>query len=412
MTDSRNIRPSFDVSAVRQHFPALRDGAAHFDGPGGTQTPDVVAQAIYDTLTKPLANRGSRTQAERNAEEVVQQCRSAVGDLIGAEPGSLIFGRSSTQNTFDMARCLANRWGPGDEVLVTRLDHDSNVRPWMIAAERVGATVRLIDFDPETGELDPSQVERMLSSSTRLVAVTAASNLIGTMPDVPAIAEMVHAVGALLYVDGVHYTAHAPVDVRALGADFFACSPYKFLGPHCGVLHGRPEVLQELTADKLLPAPNTVPEKFERGTLPYELMAGTTAAVDFLAGMASGHLQAGSSRRARLRASMTTLEAHEDQLRDRIEAALRDLPGVTLHSRASRRTSTLLVTFADHDAHDVSRHLADQGVNAPAGAFYAQGASERLGLGGAGGLRIGLAPYTDDSDVERLVRGLSGYFRL
>ncbi len=410
MTDHRET-PPLDVAGVRRHFPALHEGAAHFDGPGGTQTPDVVAQAVYDTLTQPLAIRGSSTEAARNGERAVAECRSAVGDLLGVEPGSLIFGRSSTQNTFDMSRCIAQGWGPGDEVLVTRLDHDSNVRPWIIAAERVGATVRHVDFDPETGELDPSQIEKQLTSATRLVAVTAASNLIGTMPDIPAIAERVHGAGALLYVDGVHYAAHSPVDVVALGADFFACSPYKFLGPHCGVLHGRPELLEQLTPDKLLPSPSSVPERFELGTLPYELMAGTTAAIDFLADLASDHLEPTSSRRERLTASMAALESHEDRLRERIESVLLDLPGATLHSKASRRTPTLLVTFADHDAHDVSRHLASKGVNAPAGSFYAQEASASLGLGSAGGLRIGLAPYNDDADVDRLARALGDFPR-
>lgn len=320
---------TFEVDAVRAHFSALREGAAHFDGPGGSQTPDVVGQAIYDTITGPLSNRGRTTAAERNAEDAVAGCRTAVADLLRVEPNGVIFGRSMTQLTFDLARTIARRWGPGDEVVVTRLDHDANVRPWVLAAERVGATVRFADFDPVTGELDPTQIERVLSPATRLVAVTAASNLIGTMPDLPAISQLAHAVGAWLYVDGVHYTAHAPVDVQQLGADFFACSPYKFLGPHCAAVYGHPDILEQLNPDKLLPSPNTVPERFELGTLPYELMAGTTAAVDFIAGLTAGHVgQAGpgASRRDRLTASMTALEAHEENLRRRIESGLTALP--------------------------------------------------------------------------------------
>jgi cysteine desulfurase family protein (TIGR01976 family) len=410
MTDARASTPIFDVAALRSHFPALRHGVAHFDGPGGTQTPDVVAQAVYDTLTSPLANRGASSLAERNAEQAVVGCRAAVGDLLGVDPGGIIFGRSMSQNTFDLARTMSKRWGPGDEVVVTRLDHDSNVRSWVVAAERVGATVRFADFDPETGELDPGQVERLLTPATRLVAMTAASNLIGTMPDVTAIAERVHSVGAWFYVDGVHYAAHASVDVAQLGADFFACSPYKFLGPHCGVVYGRPELLEELEPDKLLPSPDNVPEKFELGTLPYEAMAGTTAAIDFLAAMASAEPDPGTSRRERLIASMAVLDTHEHQLRTRIESFLRELPGVKIHSRAARRTPTLLATFDDHDPREVAVFLASAGVNAPAGSFYAYEAARRLGLGATGGLRIGLAPYNDDSDVDRLLAALHDYF--
>jgi cysteine desulfurase family protein (TIGR01976 family) len=402
---------SYDVARVRSHFPQLKDGpgtgAAHFDGPGGSQTPDVVARAMYDVLTAPLANRGDATPAERNAEATVVAARAAMGDLLAVEPRGIVFGRSMTQLTMDLARTLAKGWGPGDEVVVTRLDHDSNVRSWVIAAEAVGATVRWADLDPETGELDPGQYDALVGERTRLVAVTAASNLIGTRPDVRAIADRAHAVGALTYVDGVHLVPHALADPSALGADFLACSPYKFLGPHCGVLAARPETLEPLRPDKLVPSSDDVPERFELGTLPYELMAGTTAAVDFLAGLASDDLRAGATRRDRLTASMTALEDHEERLRTRLESALAELPGVTLWSRAARRTPTLLMTFADHDVRDVRDHLARRNVNAPAGSFYAYEASRRLGLGAAGGLRVGLAPYTDDDDVDRLLEALA-----
>ena len=401
---------SYDVARVRSHFPQLKDGpgsgAAHFDGPGGSQTPEVVARAVYDVLTGPLANLGDATPAERNAQAAVVGARAAMADLLAVDPAGIVFGRSMTQLTMDLARTLAKGWGPGDEVVVTRLDHDSNVRSWVIAAEAVGATVRWADFDPETGELDPGQVEAALSDRTRLVAFTAASNLLGTMPDVRAIADLAHAAGAQTYVDGVHLVPHATVDLDALGADFLACSPYKFLGPHCGVLAARPETLEPLRPDKLMPSSNEVPERFELGTLPYELMAGTTAAVDFLAGAASDHLPAAAPRRERLVASYAALEAHEDRLRARIETALETFPGATVWSRAHRRTPTLLVTFDGHDVQDVRRHLASRNVNAPAGSFYAYEASRRLGLGAEGGLRVGLAPYNDDADVDRLLDAL------
>jgi cysteine desulfurase family protein (TIGR01976 family) len=396
----------FDVEAIRAHFPALSGGAAHFDGPGGSQTPDVVADAIRDVLLRPLANRGVTTVAERNAEEIVGQCRRALGDLLNADPAGVIFGRSMTSLTFDLSRTLSATWQPGDEIVVSRLDHDANVRPWVIAAERAGVTVRWADFDPATAELPVETVEALLSPRTRLVAVTAASNLIGTMPDVAAIAAVTHDAGALLYVDGVHHTAHHAVDVEALGADFFACSPYKFLGPHCGVVAGRPEILADLHPDKLAPSTDQVPERFELGTLPYELMAGTTAAVNFLATLGG----TGGDRRHQLVTSLDAVARHEDELRDTIEAGLHELPGATIYSRAKRRTPTLLVTFARHDSAQVSAFLADRGVNAPAGSFYAYEPARHLGLGPAGGVRIGLAPYNNADDVARLLAALTAYF--
>jgi cysteine desulfurase family protein (TIGR01976 family) len=397
---------SLDVAAVRTHFPALAAGAAHFDGPGGSQVPDVVAEAVAATLTAPMANRGSVTQAERNAEAVVLAARAAVADLVDGNPGGVVFGRSATALTYDFSRVLSAGWGPGDEVVVTRLDHDANVRPWVQAAQARGATVRWAEFDPGSGELDSGAVGMLISERTRLVAVTGASNLIGTRPDLGAISGQAHAVGALTWVDGVHLTAHAPIDVADLGADFYACSPYKFLGPHCGCVIAAPALLETLHPDKLLPSTDAVPERFELGTLPYELLAGTTAAIDFLAG-----LGVGGNRRGRLVTAMDAIEAHEDRLRERIENGVHDLPGVTVWSRAKRRTPTLLLTFEGRAAADAYRFLAERDVNAPAGSFYAIEASRWLGLGDTGGLRVGLAPYNDDEDVDRLLSGLTAFTR-
>jgi len=397
---------TYDVEALRSHFPSLATGLAHFDGPGGTQTPFQVGQAIAATLTGPLSNRGRASLPERNADDAVTGFRQAMADLLGADPGGIVYGRSATQLTYDFSRALSAGWAVGDEVVVTRLDHDSNIRPWMQAAERAGAVVRWVDFDPETGELAAAAVASVLSERTRLVAVTAASNLIGTRPPIAEIAALVHAAGALLYVDGVHYAAHASVDLGALGADFFVCSPYKFLGPHCGVLAAAPELLETIHPDKLLPSSNQVPERFELGTLPYELMAGATAAVDFLAGRGAA---AAGGRRERLVASSIALAEYEDGLRAELERGLAALPGSTVHSRAAERTPTLLVTFADRAAADASRFLADRGILAPAGSFYALEASRHLGLGEAGGLRIGLAPYNTEGEVSRLLAALEEF---
>jgi cysteine desulfurase family protein (TIGR01976 family) len=397
---------AFDVEALRSQFPALQAGAAHFDGPGGSQTPQSVADAISRQLTSPMSTRGEVTQAERNSDSAVLDARAAVGDLLGADPAAVLFGRSMTALTFEMARTLAQSWGSGDEVVVSRLDHDANIRPWLLAAEAVGATVRWAEFDPATGELDPAAVAAVVGDRTRLVAVTAASNLIGTMPGVAAIAEIAHGVGALLYVDAVHLAPHGLVDRAAMGADLVVCSPYKFFGPHCGALAATPALLETLHPDKLVPSSDSVPERFELGTLPYELLAGVTAAVDVLAGMVPTE----SSRRERLATSMAAAGEHELAVRGRLESELAALPGARLHSRSARRTPTLLVTFEGHDAKAVSRHLADRGVNAPAGHFYALEASRALGLGDTGGLRVGVASYTTDEDVDRLVAGLQDYF--
>ncbi|KDN17356.1 cysteine desulfurase-like protein [Amycolatopsis rifamycinica] len=397
---------TYDVQAIRAHFPALDGGAAHFDGPGGSQVPDVVGEAVAGTLCAAIANRGVVTAAERRASAVVTEARLAVADLLAADPAGVVFGRSMTQLTYDFSRTLAQKWGPGDEVVVTRLDHDANIRPWVQAAAAAGATVRWVDFDPGTGELAP--IGPLLSERTRLVAVTAASNLLGTRPDIPAIAAQVHAAGALLYVDGVHLTPHALVDITELGADFYACSPYKFLGPHLGVVAAAPAALETLHPDKLLPSTNAVPERFELGTLPYELLAGTTAAIDFLAGLVPGT----GSRRSRLRGSMAGLEEHENALLARLDAGLAALPGVTRYGAPERhRTPTVLFAVAGVASQAVYEHLGARGVNAPAGSFYAIECSRHLGLGDAGAVRTGIAPYTTEDDVDRLLAGVESLAR-
>ncbi|GAA2103256.1 cysteine desulfurase-like protein [Microlunatus panaciterrae] len=400
-----------DPERVRTDFPSLAFGTAHFDSPGGTQTPTPVIEAIADALRAPLANRGTRTPAERNADSIVRAARTAMADLLNAQPGGVVFGRSATALTFDVSRMLAagrsgtdgtSEWRRGDEIVVSRLDHDSNIRPWLLAAERGGLVVRWAEFDPATGELPTRAVADLLSERTRLVAVTGASNLIGTRPDIPAIADLVHAAGALLYVDGVHLAAHALVDLAALRADFLVCSPYKFLGPHLGVLAAPPALLDTLRPDKLLPSSNAVPERFELGTLPYELLAGTTAAVDYLAGLAGG-----ADRRQRLTRAYRLLDAHESALLSRLEGALAELDRVTVYSRAASRTSTVLFSVAGMTPGEVSDRLAERGLNAPAGSFYALEASRHLGLGDGGAVRVGLAPYSNADDVDRLVSALT-----
>ncbi len=394
---------TFDVTRVRSHFPSLESGVAHFDGPGGTQTPLSVGQAICKTMTGPLANQGTLTQAELNAKATVDNARSAMADLLGSSPEGIFFGRSMTQITFDIARTLAQNWGPGDEIVASRLDHDANVRPWVRYAEQSGATLRWIDFDPATGHLDISDVESVINERTKLVAITAASNLIGTRPDIPAISKAVHAVGGLLYVDGVHNTPHAVVDFAAMGADFYGCSPYKFFGPHIGVMTASPALLETLHPDKLLPSTEKVPERFELGTLPYELLAGITAAVDFIADMVPGT----GSRRERIVASQTAADEHEHALNHRLREGLQAMANVTLYSNARQKTPTELFSLAGINSERIYEFLAERKINAPADSFYAIECSRHLGLGNDGAIRAGLAPYNSVDEIDRLLEGLA-----
>src|SRR3954447_1566775 len=395
----------YDVERVRASFPSLRDGTAYFDGPGGSQVPREVAHAVAATMGAGLSNRGTVTAAERRADEVVLAARRAVADLVGGTPEGVVFGRAMNALSYELSRALAQQWGPGDEVVVTRLDHDANIRPWVTAAEAVGATVRWVDFDPKTAELelDPD----VLGDRTRLVAVTGASNLLGTRPDVAGIAQAVHRAGALLFVDGVHLTPHAAVDVGSLGADFYACSPYKFFGPHHGVLVADPGLWEAVHPDKLLPSSNAVPERFELGTLPYEILAGTTAAVEFIAGIAS----AADDRRTRLVESMRQVEEYEDELFERLLAGLRSIGGVTVYGAPARRTPTALFSVDAVPSEQVYRALADRGVNAPASSFYALEASRWMGLGDTGAIRAGLAPYTTAAEVDRLLTAVADVAR-
>ena len=411
-TDARG----FDVAELRSQFPSLTSGIAHFDGPGGTQTPADVGAAIAATITGPLSNHGSRVASERNADHAVAAFRSAYADLLNADRDGIVFGRSATQLSYDFARHLSVGWKAGDEIVVSRLEHDANVRPWLQAAERVGVTVRWIDFEPATGELDLDSLRAALNERTRFVAVTAASNLIGTRPPIREIADLVHADSTrtstgtertLLWVDGVHDTAHSSVDLAALNADFYVCSPYKFFGPHCAVLASDPTLLDTIHPDKLLPSSDRVPERFEFGTLPYETLAGATAAVDFIASIAPG---TASTRRQALINSHAAIGTHEDRLKTMIDDGLAELDqDVTTYGRAADRTPTQLITVAGHSMREASDFLAGLNVLAPCGTFYAVEPARRLALPDPEPVRVGVAAYTDDTDVQRLLDGLAAF---
>lgn len=396
---------AFDVESIRSQFPSLSTGMAQFDGPGGTQTPVSVGQAIFDTITGPLSNRGNGTPSERNAEVAVISARQAVADLLNADPQGIVFGRSATNLTFDIARTLSESWGPGDEIVVSRIDHDCNIRPWVRYAEKTGATLRWIEFDPSSAEVPLESIQAVVSERTRVVAMTAASNVLGTQPDIAAIAKLVHSVGALLYVDGVANTAHNLVDIHALGADFYVCSPYKFFGPHIGVLAAAPSLLETLHPDKLRPSTEVVPERFELGTLPYELLAGTTAAIDFMAGM---DFEASGSRRQKLATSIAASSEYEHSLDNRLREGLDSMDHISVHSNAKKKTPTQFFNVAGYAPAEVSAALREVKVQAPGHSFYALEACEFLGLGEAGAVRAGMSIYNTASEVDRMLECLDG----
>lgn len=395
----------FKAVKMRADFPALGTGLALFDAPGGTQVPEQVADAIRETMLSPISNRSPASVPGRNAEEAVHLFRLAAADLMGADSKGVVHGRSSTQLTMDFSRTLSKSWVPGDNIVLSKLDHDSNIAPWLIAAARSGVEVRWAQFDATTSELDTNQYESLIDEHTQVVAITAASNFIGSKPEVSKIAAIAHAHNAYVYVDAVHYAAHDPLDIKTLGGDFTVVSPYKLFGPHLGILAADPELLETVQPDKLRPSPNNVPERFELGTLPYEQLAGVTAMVEYIAGQVATNET--NTRRERLIQAMHAFDEHELRLREIIERETADFTGLKLHSQAKSRTSTLLFTLQNKTPQEAETVLASHGVVAQAGHFYAMEASNALGLGEQGGLRVGLAPYNTDEDVNRLIAALA-----
>jgi cysteine desulfurase family protein (TIGR01976 family) len=396
---------AFDVAAVRAAYPALADGYAYLDGAAGTQVPRAVIDAIADTYRGGIGNVGGPFPASHRADGIVAESRRAVADLVGGEPDGVLLGPNMTTLTYRLAYTLAAGWAPGDEVVLSRLDHDANVRPWVQVAARAGAVVRWAEVDTATGELPADQYDRLVSERTRLVAVTAASNVLGTRPDVAGIAARARAAGALTYVDGVHATAHGPVDMVGLGADFYATSAYKWSGPHIGAVVADPALLDTLRPDKLASSRDEVPWRFETGTAPFADLAGVVAAVEHLAALDPA---ATGTRRERLLASLTAAEQHELSLFGTLLAGLAAVPGVTTYGAAKRRTATAYFTVAGRTPQAVAEHLADRKVNVWHGHNYAWELTGALGIRDTGSaVRAGLVHYNDASDVDRLLAGLA-----
>jgi cysteine desulfurase family protein (TIGR01976 family) len=395
-----------DVARVRGLFPALADGSVHTDGPAGGLRPESVARAVGHALRMPVADRGAVFPAAGRAEALLQAARSAVADLVGGVPRGVVLGPSMTALTYTFARALAKTWRPGDEIVVSRIDHDANIRPWLQAAEAAGVQVRWAEVDIETGELPDWQYDELLTDRTRLVALPAASSAIGTVPDVAAVAEWAHGVGALVYVDAVQAAPHLYLDQGVLGADFVAVSAAKWCGPHVGAVVAHPALLEELQPDRLLPTPDRVPDRFERGTPAYELLAGVSAAVDHLAGLCS---DPAAARRERLRTSMAAVARYEGALFARLDAALRGMDHVQVLGAPERSTPTLSFTVQRIRPRQVAAELSRRGVYARDGDFYARELFDALGVNEAGGaVRLGLMHYNTAEEVEIVIEAVAG----
>jgi cysteine desulfurase family protein (TIGR01976 family) len=397
---------TFQVDLIRKDFPSLSTGITYFDGPGGSQTPSVVGDAIAKAITQPLSNRGTNTISEQNAEEYVVGYRNAVADLLNCDPKGVVYGRSWTQLTYDFSRSIAKSWNAGDEIIVSELDHDSNIRPWVQAAQARGVDVKWARVDKATGELPITAVTSLLSAKTRFVAVTGASNTLGTKPDIYEIGAAVKKAGALFLVDGVHRTPHAVIDFKDMPADFFGFSSYKIFGPHCASFIADPALLESINNDKLLPSTMVVPERFEFGTLPYEIMAGVTASIDYVSTL---DRDVTGSRREKIVKSIHSLESYEQELFNYLEDNLKSIAGITLYGKAKHRTPTCYFNIAGVKGADLYKFMASLKVNLPAHNFYALEVSKAIGLGETGALRAGLAPYSTKDDVDRLVAGIKQY---
>jgi cysteine desulfurase family protein (TIGR01976 family) len=395
---------AYDIERVRSGYPALNDGYAYLDGAAGTQVPAVVIDAIAAAYREGIGNVGGAFPASARSGEIVAACRAALAALTGGDPAGVILGPNMTTLTYRLAGTLAKQWGAGDEIIVSRLDHDANIRPWVQAAEQAGATVLWAEVDKSTGELHAEQYRSLVSDRTRLVAVTAASNAIGTRPDVPIIAGLAHKVGALVYVDGVHATPHVPVNMRQLGADFYATSAYKWSGPHIGTVVAAPDVLETLRPDKLNPAPDTIPDRFERGTLPFADLAGVAAAVEHLASLDD---EATGSLRERVLTSMTAVERHEAELFAILLDGLAGMDHVTLYGSAGRRAPTAFFSVAGYRPAQVAERLAGLRINVWSGTNYAVELCGVLGLGAEGAVRAGIVHYNNAADVDRLLTAVA-----
>jgi cysteine desulfurase family protein (TIGR01976 family) len=395
---------TWDIEGIRSQYPALKDGTVYLDGAGGTQVPECVVEAISDAHRSGLSNVHGPFAASRRSVQLIADAREAVADLTGGHAGGVILGPNMTTLTYRLAGALAKTWSPGDEIVLSELDHDANIRPWVQAAAGVGVTVRWATVDPCSTDLPADQYVELVTPRTRLVAVAAASNLIGTITDVAAISAIAHAVGALVYVDAVAAAPHFRLDMSSLGADFVAVSAYKWFGPHAGAVVAPVDLLETLRPDKLEPSSDEVPERLELGTAGLANMAGITAAVDHLANLVAGE----GNRRERLDRSLAALRTREDEMVTDAIRRLTAIPGLAMVGAPTRRTGTLCFRLDSVPPAQVAERLGERDICVWSGHAYAWELTRALGIRDSGGAtRVSLAPYTAESDVDRLVTAMT-----
>jgi cysteine desulfurase family protein (TIGR01976 family) len=407
---------SMDIDWVRGQFPSLAQTvngrpAAFLDGPGGTQVPQRVIDAISDYLKQSNANTGGAYATSQHTDKIIADARSAMADFLGCDADEIVFGANMTSLTFAMSRAIGRELGPGNEIVLTHLDHDANVSPWR-ALEETGATIRFVDVNESDCTLDMSDMARKVTGHTRLVATGYASNAVGTINDVKEVVRIAHAAGAMAYIDAVHYAPHGPVDVRTLDCDFLVCSTYKFFGPHMGVLYGKREHLKRLHPYKVRANTNAIPNRWEWGTLNHECIAGITACVEYLASVGRQVDPAAKTRRAALSAAYGAIQQYERSLAGRLIAGLLKLPGLKLYgisdvSRFEKRCPTIAVRIAGHTPLELATKLGERGFFTWDGNYYALNLSERLDVEKDGGfLRIGLVHYNTAEEVDGLLAAL------
>ncbi len=400
-----NVAPTSDI---RAHFPALtrtHNGfpVAYFDGPGGTQVPRAVAEAMTDYLFNHNANTHWAYPTSIETDEIINQSRQALADFLNASPREIAFGQNMSSLTFHLSRALGRNWKPGDEIIITELDHHANQDPWRALERDRGITIRVVPMDIESGTIDLKDLETLLSNRTKLVAIGAASNALGTINDIKRAAEMAHSVGALCFVDAVHYASHNLVDVKDIDCDFLACSAYKFYGPHIGILYGKQHLLDLADFPKLRPAPNNSPDRVETGTQSHESIAGAAAAVDFLASLSEG-----TTRRERLQSTFTELHHRHLELLKRLWNGLAAINGVRIYGPPAEaaRTSTISFTRKGHSSEAIAKALAEKGVFVSNGDFYATTVAEKMKLAEDGFVRVGCACYTTEDEIDRVIAGV------
>jgi cysteine desulfurase family protein (TIGR01976 family) len=428
MPPTETFAPTLDLASIRAQFPALAQTvnghpAVFFDGPGGTQVPQRVMDAISDYLRHDNANSGGAYATSRRTDAMIAAAREAMADFLHCAADEIVFGLNMTSLTFAISRAIGRDLGPGDEILVTRLDHDANVSPWLQMAEDRGVIVRWAEIHDHNCTLDIADLASKINEKTKVVAVGYASNAVGTINPVKAIVRLAHAAGALAYIDAVHYTPHGLIDVAALDCDFLVCSTYKFFGPHMGVLFGKREHLTRLRPYKVRPLTDAVPFRWEHGTLNHECISGITACVDYIADLgrhartdaSSPRLDAESgrkTRRAAIEAAYEAIHEHESALLERMVAGLQKIPGVKIYgitdpARFSERCPTIALRIENHTPLELATKLGERGIFTWDGNYYALNLTEHLDVEKSGGfLRIGLVHYNTAEEVDRLIAAL------